>query len=184
LSAAARVHSRSVPRSRKKLAKSGFAGEIAVVNPKRDAVDGFKTYPSLSSTPFVPNLIVITAPTPAIPTSSRMRVGSELAAPVVISSGLGHGEGSFGAIPPSCWFHSILPRRGPRRYRRRRPRTEARRCDACQPAARLLAARRGRGRKARQSRGRQMSSRSRRRPARPACAQAKAMRRSASGPLL
>jgi signal transduction histidine kinase len=49
------------------LVSGGFAGEIAVVNPKYPAIDGKNTYPDLASLPFVPDLIVITAPAPSIP---------------------------------------------------------------------------------------------------------------------
>src|SRR5579871_4625489 len=78
------------------LTDGGFAGKIAVVNPKRGTVDGFNTYPSLSSLPFVPDLVVITAPASAIPdiVAEAGRLG--VAGAVIISSGLGHGEGSFG----------------------------------------------------------------------------------------
>jgi acetyltransferase len=90
------------------LSKSGFAGEIAVVNPKRNVVDGFNTYPSLSSLPFVPDLIVVTAPAPAVPdiVAEAGRLG--VAGAVIISSGLGHGEGSFGdAVSESARAHKV-----------------------------------------------------------------------------
>src|SRR5580693_7984353 len=45
----------------------GFAGEIAVVNPKYASIHGRTTYPDLKAVPFVPDLVVITAPAPAIP---------------------------------------------------------------------------------------------------------------------
>ena len=78
------------------LAKGGFGGQIAVVNPNHSVVDGFNTHPSLSSLPFVPDLIVITAPAPAVPEiiAEAGRLG--VAGAVIISSGLGHGEGSLG----------------------------------------------------------------------------------------
>src|SRR5262249_9378972 len=78
------------------LLSGGFAGEIAVVHPKYAAIDGKKTYPDLVSLPFVPDLIVITAPAPSIPgiVAEAGRLG--VAGAVIISSGLGHGEGSPG----------------------------------------------------------------------------------------
>jgi acetyltransferase len=77
------------------LSGGGFAGDIVVVNPYHGVVDGFKTYPGLSSLPFVPDLIVITAPAPAVPDivaeAGQLGVGGA----VIISAGLGHGEGSL-----------------------------------------------------------------------------------------
>ena len=49
------------------LKASGFAGRIAVVNPNYAVVDGAETVPNLKSLPFVPDLVVITAPAVAIP---------------------------------------------------------------------------------------------------------------------
>src|SRR5262249_17314602 len=90
------------------LARAGFAGNIAVVNPNHHAVDGFNTHPSLSSLPFVPDLIVITAPAPAVPgiiaEAGRLGVGGA----VIISSGLGHGEGSLGeAVRETARAHKV-----------------------------------------------------------------------------
>jgi acetyltransferase len=78
------------------LTAGGFAGKIVVVNPKRAAVDGFDTYPSLTSLPFVPDLIVVTAPAFTIPGIIAEAGQLGVAGAVIISSGLGHGEGSFG----------------------------------------------------------------------------------------
>src|SRR5579871_5158478 len=78
------------------LIDGSFAGKIAVVNPKRRAVDGFDTYPSLSSLPFVPDLIVVTAPALAIPDIVAEAGRRGVPGAVIISSGLGHGEGSLG----------------------------------------------------------------------------------------
>jgi acetyltransferase len=90
------------------LSKAGFAGEIAVVNPKRNLVDGFNTYSSLSSLPFVPDLIVITAPAPAVPDIVAEAGGLGVAGAVIISSGLGHGEGSFGnAVSETARAHKV-----------------------------------------------------------------------------
>jgi len=90
------------------LSAGGFAGKIAVVNPKHDLVDGLNTCPSLSALPFVPDLIVITAPAPAVPgiVEEAGRLG--VAGAVIISSGLGHGEGSLGeAVRQSARAHKV-----------------------------------------------------------------------------
>jgi acetyltransferase len=90
------------------LSKAGFAGEIGVVNPKRNLVDGFNTYSSLSSLPFVPDLIVITAPAPAVPDIVAEAGGLGVAGAVIIKSGLGHGEGSFGnAVSETARAHKV-----------------------------------------------------------------------------
>jgi len=77
------------------LSSGGFAGEIVVVNPYHGAVDGFKTYPGLASLPFVPDLIVITAPAPAVPGILAEAGPLGVAGAVIISAGLGQGEDSF-----------------------------------------------------------------------------------------
>jgi acetyltransferase len=77
------------------ISEGGFAGEIAVVNPKYASIGGRTTSSNLSALPFVPDLIVVTAPAPAIPDiiAEAGRLG--VAGAVIISAGLGHGEGSF-----------------------------------------------------------------------------------------
>lgn len=79
------------------IAGCGFAGEVAVINPKYAAIDGKRTYPDLRAVPFVPDLVVITAPAPAIPAILGEAGERGVAGAVIISSGLGHGEGSIAA---------------------------------------------------------------------------------------
>jgi acetyltransferase len=74
---------------------AGFAGEIAVVNPHYERIGGLKTHPNLKSLPFVPDLIVVTAPAPAIPEIITQAGRLGIAGAVIISSGLGHGPGSI-----------------------------------------------------------------------------------------
>jgi len=74
--------------------KGGFAGEIAVVNPKYGRIDGLTTAPDLKSLALVPDLIVITAPAPAVPQIIADAGECGVAGAVIISSGLGHGPGS------------------------------------------------------------------------------------------
>src|ERR1700739_1169292 len=68
------------------LSGGGVAGDIVVVNPYHGGGDAFKTYPAL---------IVIPAPAPAVPDiiaeAGQLGVGGA----VIISAGLGHGEGSL-----------------------------------------------------------------------------------------
>lgn len=88
--------------------KGGFAGEIAVVNPKYEAIDGVTTSPDLKSLPFVPDLIVVTAPAPAIPEIIGDAGEGGVSGAVIISSGLGHGPGSMAdAVEKAARTHKI-----------------------------------------------------------------------------
>jgi len=73
----------------------GFAGEMAVVNPDYGAIGGIRTSPDLKSLPFVPDLIVVTAPASATPEIIREAAECGVAGAVIVSSGLGHGPGSI-----------------------------------------------------------------------------------------
>lgn len=77
------------------LVEGGFAGEIAVVNPRYGEIGGLKTCPSLKALPFVPDLIVVTVPAPVIPGIITQAGELGVAGAVIISSGLGHGPGSL-----------------------------------------------------------------------------------------
>ncbi len=77
------------------LTSGGFAGKIAVVNPEYRAIDGQTNSPDLASLPFVPDLIVVTAPAPAVPGIVEQAGQRGVAGAVIISSGLGHGQGSL-----------------------------------------------------------------------------------------
>jgi acetyltransferase len=77
------------------LSNGGFAGKIAVVNPKYASIDGQTCSRDIASLPFVPDLVVITAPAPAIPDIIEQAGRRGAAGAVIISSGLGHGPGSI-----------------------------------------------------------------------------------------
>lgn len=47
--------------------KAGFKGDFALINSHHSEIDGVASVDSLSKLPFVPELVVITAPAPAIP---------------------------------------------------------------------------------------------------------------------
>jgi acetyltransferase len=79
----------------KNVREGQFAGKIAVVNPEYDAIGGIHTSPDLKSLPFVPDLIVVTAPAAAIPGIIREAADRGVAGAVIVSSGLGHGPGSI-----------------------------------------------------------------------------------------
>jgi acetyltransferase len=77
------------------LAKGGFSGQIGAVNPRYDCVGGRETYPNLKSLPFVPDLIVVTAPAASVPDVILEAARGGVGGAVIISSGLGHGQGSI-----------------------------------------------------------------------------------------
>jgi acetyltransferase len=90
------------------LCADGFAGETTVVNPRHSSIGGRSTYPSLSSLPAVPDLIVVTAPAESVPgiIAEAGRLGVPGAA--IISSGLGHGEGSLAeAVLQAARAHKV-----------------------------------------------------------------------------
>ncbi|HVX75577.1 MAG TPA: bifunctional acetate--CoA ligase family protein/GNAT family N-acetyltransferase [Bradyrhizobium sp.] len=79
----------------KNLHDGGFSGPIAVVNPSHRFVGGQPTYPNLSAVPFTPDLVVVTAPAPSIPEIIAEVAVHDVAAAVILTSGLGHGAGSL-----------------------------------------------------------------------------------------
>jgi acetyltransferase len=72
----------------------GFAGQVAVVNPRYAEIAGEPTVADLTSLPFVPDLIVITAPPAAIPDIMAQAGTAGVAGAAILSAGLGHGAGS------------------------------------------------------------------------------------------
>jgi acetyltransferase len=72
-----------------------FRGEFGLVNPHYEKIDGVATVASLDELPFAPELVVITAPAPAVVglIDQAGRLGA--AGAVIISAGLGHGAGSL-----------------------------------------------------------------------------------------
>ena len=79
----------------KNIKEGRFAGEIAVVNPEYGDIEGIHTSPDLKSLPFVPDLIVVTAPASAMHGIIREAGERGVAGAVIVSSGLGHGPGSI-----------------------------------------------------------------------------------------
>jgi acetyltransferase len=79
------------------LKSAGFTGRIDVVNPKYPLIEGIATAPSLAALPTLPDLIVVTAPAPAVPQIVTTAGEAGVPAAVVISAGLGHGPGSLSA---------------------------------------------------------------------------------------
>jgi len=90
------------------IGEAGFAGDIAVVNPNYERVDGSHTFHDIRALPFTPDLIVITAPAQAIPEIITQAGECGVAGAVIISSGLGHGPGSLAeAVAQTARAHKI-----------------------------------------------------------------------------
>ncbi len=75
--------------------KAEFKGEFGLVNPRYAEIDGVAAVDSLDKLPFVPELVVVTAPAKSIPglIDEAGRCGA--AGAVIVSAGLGHGPGSL-----------------------------------------------------------------------------------------
>jgi acetyltransferase len=77
------------------LREAGFRGSLHVVNPKHKEIDGIATVPSVDVLEQPPDILVVTAPAPAVPGILDAAGTRGTAAAVVISAGLGHGPGSL-----------------------------------------------------------------------------------------
>lgn len=77
------------------LCSSGFGGQLAIINPHHALVAHQATHPNLSAAPFIPDLVVITAPAPSIPDIVAEAGARGVGAAVILSSGLGYGQGSL-----------------------------------------------------------------------------------------
>jgi acetyltransferase len=76
---------------------AGFDGPIGLVNARYAEIGGVATTPSLARLPFVPDLIIVTTPATAIPGIIAEAGQLGVAGAVIVSAGLGHGEGSLSA---------------------------------------------------------------------------------------
>src|SRR5262245_11581257 len=77
------------------LRTAGFAGPISLVNPKHSMIDGLATVPNLGSLASVPDVVVVTAPAPEVPSIIEFASKLGCAIAVIITAGLGHGPGSL-----------------------------------------------------------------------------------------
>ncbi len=90
------------------LREGGFAGPIHLVNPRHPEIDGVKAVPSLEALATPPDVLVVTAPAPAVPEIIAAAGKKGVAAAVVISAGLGHGPGSFAeAVRTAARAHGL-----------------------------------------------------------------------------
>jgi acetyltransferase len=77
------------------LRDGGFAGPLHVVNPRHSEIDGIKTVASVDALASPPDVLVVTAPAPAVPEIIAAAGAKGVAAAVIISAGFGHGPGSL-----------------------------------------------------------------------------------------
>jgi acetyltransferase len=75
--------------------KAGFKGEFGLVNTRYADIDGIAAVGSLGKLPFVPELVVITAPAPAVAGIIEEAGKLGAAGALIIPAGLGHGAGSL-----------------------------------------------------------------------------------------
>ncbi|MCG6205081.1 bifunctional acetate--CoA ligase family protein/GNAT family N-acetyltransferase [Rhodopseudomonas sp. HC1] len=77
------------------LRKAGFKGEIGVVNPRYPEIGGFKTVRTFADLPFVPDLIVVTAPSRFVSRIIADAGERGVAGAIIISAEMGRGKGSY-----------------------------------------------------------------------------------------
>ncbi len=65
----------------------GFSGEIAVVNPRHDAVLGYPSYPSAADVPFTPDLAVVCVPATSVLEALEQCAARGVRAAVVFAAG-------------------------------------------------------------------------------------------------
>jgi acetyltransferase len=75
--------------------KAKFKGEFGLVNPRYAEIDGVAAVGSLDKLPFVPELVVITAPAAAVAGIIDEAGKRGAAGALIVSAGLGHGPGSL-----------------------------------------------------------------------------------------
>jgi acetyltransferase len=79
------------------LKAGGFEGPLAVVNPHYPEIEGIRTVPSLTALQQAPDLVVIAAPATEVPAIIGQAGEKGTPSAIIITSGLGHGEGSLAA---------------------------------------------------------------------------------------
>src|SRR3954452_19688576 len=72
-----------------------FKGEFGLVNPNYAEIDAIAAVSTLDKLPFVPELVVISAPAPAVPGLIDAAGQRGAAGALIVTAGLGHGPGSL-----------------------------------------------------------------------------------------
>ncbi len=79
------------------LKAAAFAGQIGWVNPRHAEIDGMRTVKRLKDLPWIPDLVVITAPASIVPQVVAQAAERGVAAAIILTAGLGKGPGSLAA---------------------------------------------------------------------------------------
>jgi len=79
----------------KNLREGGFKGTIELVNPHYDAIDGVRAVKRIEDLAGVPDLVIVAAPPPAVPSLIAAAGDKGCAAAIIVTAGLGHGPGSL-----------------------------------------------------------------------------------------
>ncbi|MBM6596566.1 bifunctional acetate--CoA ligase family protein/GNAT family N-acetyltransferase [Microvirga pudoricolor] len=77
------------------LAEGGFPGAVYPVNPRHTEIDGKACFPSVEALPEVPDLMIVAIPPSAVPDVIEDAGRRGVAAAIVVTAGLGHGDGSL-----------------------------------------------------------------------------------------
>src|SRR5215467_10692906 len=80
------------------LKAAGFEGPLAVVNPRYPEIEGIRTVSSLTALQHAPDLVVIAAPAAEVPGIVAQAGKKSASSAIIITAGLGHGEGSLADI--------------------------------------------------------------------------------------
>ena len=77
------------------LRAAGFRGRLDAVNPRHSEIAGHPCLASLEQLEAAPDLVVVATPAATLPDITRQAVKRGVGAAIVLSAGLGHGEGSL-----------------------------------------------------------------------------------------
>jgi acetyltransferase len=77
------------------LRSAGFKGSIGLVNPHYPEIEGIKALKTLQELPQAPDLLVIATPPKSVPGIVTAAGEKGVATAIIITAGLGHGEGSL-----------------------------------------------------------------------------------------
>jgi acetyltransferase len=74
---------------------AGFAGPIGLVNPKHAEIDGLRCVRRVEDLADVPDLVIVAAPPAVVPGIVAAAGDKGASAAIIITAGMGHGEGSL-----------------------------------------------------------------------------------------